>query len=67
MRNKTGISVFILLVLGLHAIPVLFYQGDRQTRWPFLAWAMYESPFPRPDGRHNRKLFATSAGGNIRK
>ena len=46
MQTRTRISLFILLILGLHAIPVLWYQGERQTRWPFLAWAMYARSFP---------------------
>lgn len=47
MRNsKLWISTLILLVLGLHALPVISYQGHRQTRWPFLAWAMYARSYP---------------------
>jgi hypothetical protein len=43
---KTRISLFLLLVLGLHALPVLSYQGARQTRWPILTWAMYARSYP---------------------
>jgi hypothetical protein len=43
---KTRVSAFLLVVLGLHALPVLSYQGVRQTRWPFLAWAMYARSYP---------------------
>ncbi len=64
MRNKTAISLFILLVLALHAVPVLSYQGVRQTRWPFLAWAMYAKSYPPgPIVAAIRKVFATSALG----
>ena len=45
-RPKVFISLLILLVIGLHALPVLSYQGNRQTRWPFLAWAMYAKSLP---------------------
>jgi hypothetical protein len=45
-KSKVWISIVILLILGLHALPVLSYQGHRQTRWPFLAWAMYAKSFP---------------------
>jgi hypothetical protein len=64
MQAKTRISLFILLILGLHAIPVLWYQGERQTRWPFLAWAMYARSFPPgPIDMTTRRLVATFASG----
>ena len=64
MSNKTWISLFILLVLALHAVPVLSYQGVRQTRWPFLAWAMYAKSYPPgPVIVTMRKIVGTSAGG----
>lgn len=64
MRSKTWISVLILLVLGLHAVPVLSYQGARQTRWPFLAWAMYARSYPPgPIVVTMRRMMATSASG----
>ncbi len=64
MQSKTRISLFILLILGLHAIPVLSYQGEHQTRWPFLAWAMYARSFPPgPIDMTTRRLVATSASG----
>jgi hypothetical protein len=64
MQLKTRISLLILLVLGLHAVPVLYYQGERQTRWPFLAWAMYARSFPAgPITVATTRLIATSASG----
>ena len=65
MRNsKLWISALILLVLGLHAIPVISYQGHRQTRWPFLAWAMYARSFPPgPIQTLDRTLLGRTAGG----
>ena len=65
MQLKTRISLFILLIIGLHAVPVVFYQGERQTRWPFLAWAMYSQSYPagpitvakRPKVRVPRDLY----------
>jgi hypothetical protein len=44
--RKLAISIVILLIIGLHAVPVLSYQGHRQTRWPILAWAMYARALP---------------------
>jgi hypothetical protein len=43
---RTWISLAILTVIALHAVPVLSYQGYRQTRWPILAWAMYAKSYP---------------------
>lgn len=64
MHTKTRISLFILLILGLHAIPALWYQGERQTRWPFLAWAMYARSFPPGTiDMTTRRLVATFASG----
>jgi hypothetical protein len=54
----------ILLVLGLHAVPVLSYQGMRQTRWPFLTWAMYAKSYrPGPIQTMNRFLVGTTLQG----
>lgn len=39
--RKLAISLGIVLIIGLHAVPVLFYKGHSQTGWPILAWAMY--------------------------
>ena len=67
MRSKANVTIFILLILGLHATPVLFYQGVRQTRWPFLLWAMYaESYPPGPIEVLRRRLIAISSGGTSR-
>jgi hypothetical protein len=65
MRNpKVWISGLILLVLGLHALPVISYQGLRQTRWPFLTWAMYAKSFPPgPIETMDRSLIGTTASG----
>jgi hypothetical protein len=43
---KTWISLAILTVIALHAVPILSYQGYRQNRWPILAWAMYAKSYP---------------------
>ncbi|HKT58923.1 MAG TPA: hypothetical protein VJQ46_02665 [Gemmatimonadales bacterium] len=67
MRSKASITVFILLILGLHAVPVLAYQGLRQTRWPFLMWAMYAQSYPPgPIEAMRRELVAISSRGTIR-
>jgi hypothetical protein len=43
---------------------VLFYQGVRQTRWPFLLWAMYAQSTPAgPIQAMTRRLYAVAPGG----
>ena len=64
MTAKTRVSAFLIVVLGLHALPVLSYQGLRQTRWPFLAWAMYARSYPPgPIEADLRELVAVSPDG----
>lgn len=65
MRStKTWVSLLILLVIGLHAVPVLSYQGYRQTRWPFMAWAMYAaSQPPGPIQTTNRRIVGLTTTG----
>ena len=63
-RSKTWVSLFVLLVLGLHALPVVSFQGARQTRWPFLAWAMYARSYPAgPVQAKKRSLVGTTMSG----
>jgi hypothetical protein len=63
--KKPWVSVLIVLVVGLHALPVLSYQGYRQTRWPFLAWAMYAASIPPgPITTMQRHLIAVTASGD---
>ena len=40
-RYKVLVSIAILLVILLHALPVL-HRGLRKRVWPFLDWAMYK-------------------------
>lgn len=42
---KIWISTVILLVIGLHAVPVL-HAGLRKRIWPILDWAMYKDASP---------------------
>jgi hypothetical protein len=64
-RPKVWISLLMLLVIGLHALPVLSWQGHRQTRWPILSWAMYAKSYPAgPVETFNRWVVAVSAQGN---
>jgi len=63
---RIWISVFILLVLGLHALPIISYEGHRQTRWPFMAWAMYAKAHPPgPIQTRDRFLHGITAEGRL--
>jgi len=63
-QPKHRISLLIVLVLGLHALPVLSYEGYRQTRWPFLTWAMYARSYPPgPIQVMVRRLIARTTSG----
>ena len=63
-QSKLWVSLLILLVIGLHALPVLSYQGVGQTRWPFLVWAMYAKSFPPgPVQTRKRGLIGETASG----
>jgi hypothetical protein len=62
---KTWISLAILSVIALHALPVLSYQGYRQTRWPILAWAMYARSYPAgPVQTESRELVGVTRSGS---
>jgi len=62
-RYKTLISIVILLVIGLHAVPVL-YRSERGTLWPFMQWAMYKnSRKAGPIDVHQRRILAITADG----
>jgi len=62
-RRKTLVSIVILLVIGLHAVPVL-YRSERGTLWPFMQWAMYKNSLPPgPIDAHQRRILAITADG----
>jgi hypothetical protein len=63
---KLYISIAILLVIGLHALPVLQeLRGTRQTFWPVMAWGMYrQSHDPkRPIQASLNRIIAFTAAG----
>jgi hypothetical protein len=62
-QRKTLVSIVILLVIGLHAVPVL-YRSERGTLWPFMQWAMYKnSRKAGPIDTRQRRILAISATG----
>ena len=62
--QKVLVSLLILLVVGLHAIPVMFRNGRTQSSWPFLMWSMYkDSRAAGPiEARETRIIGLTSTG-----
>jgi hypothetical protein len=44
-QRKTLISIAILLIIGLHAVPIL-YRARKKTLWPILEWTMYNDSRP---------------------
>lgn len=62
-QRKTLSSIVILLVIGLHAVPVL-YRSERGRLWPFMQWAMYKnSRKPGPIDVHQRRILAITSKG----
>jgi hypothetical protein len=62
-RHRVLISTVIVLVIGLHAVPVLF-RAERGTLWPFMQWAMYKSSSPPgPVQTQTRRIIATTTEG----
>jgi hypothetical protein len=62
-RRKTLISAVIALVIGLHAVPVL-YRSERGTLWPFMQWSMYKNSRPAgPVDTRQRRILATTSRG----
>ena len=64
LQSKTFASIFILLAIGLHAVPVLLDRGQRQIAWPFLVWSMYKDARPAgPITGWKTRVTATTSSG----
>ncbi|HEY8197639.1 MAG TPA: hypothetical protein VIG04_11695 [Gemmatimonadales bacterium] len=62
-QSKVWISIGILVVIGLHAVPVLS-AGLRKQMWPFLDWGMYkDSRAPGPIQVKKKRIFAVTQTG----
>ena len=44
--SKAWVSLWIVLAVGLHAVPIVLRQRQNQTTWPWLTWAMYKDSRP---------------------
>ena len=65
MRNsKAWVSLWIVLAVGLHAVPIALRQRQNQTTWPWLTWAMYKDSRPAGPivGERRRLSGVTEAG-----
>jgi hypothetical protein len=62
-QPKLWVSIFIVVVVVLHAVPVLS-AGLRKRVWPFLDWAMYkDSREPGPIMTKKRRVIGVTMKG----
>ena len=62
--SKVWVSVWILLAVSLHAVPVLLRERPNPTTWPWLTWAMYKDSRPAgPIMAERRRLSAVTESG----
>jgi len=61
---KTWTSLWIALVVCLHAVPVALRERPNPTTWPWLPWAMYKDSRPAgPIVAERRRLSAVTQSG----
>ena len=62
-RRKALASAVIVLVIALHAVP-LVVSAERGTLWPFMVYAMYKHSRPTgPVEVNQRRILAVTASG----
>ena len=62
-RRKALASAVIVLVIGLHAVPVIV-SAERGTLWPFMVYAMYKHSRPAgPVEVNQRAIVGVTASG----
>jgi len=62
-RRKALVSAVIVLVIALHAVP-LVVSAERGTLWPFMVYAMYKHSRPTgPVEVNQRRILAVTASG----
>jgi hypothetical protein len=62
-RRKALASAVIVLVIALHAVP-LVVPAERGTLWPFMVYAMYKHSRPAgPVEVNQRRILAVTASG----
>ncbi|HKU63282.1 MAG TPA: hypothetical protein VJQ44_18925 [Gemmatimonadales bacterium] len=68
MRSpKAWVSLWIVLAVTLHAVPIALRQRQNQTTWPWLTWAMYKDSRPAGpiEGERRRLSGLTQAGHQV--
>jgi hypothetical protein len=67
MRNpKAWVSLWIVLAVSLHAVPVVLRERPNPTTWPWLPWAMYKESRPAgPIVAERRRLSAVTGAGRL--
>jgi hypothetical protein len=64
---RLAVSLAILLILALHALPVLQREQWRR-QWPFLKWAMYKSAkAPGPIALDTWRIIGITAAGGTQE
>jgi len=63
-QSKVWISIFIILLIALHSVPVLS-ASLRKRMWPILDWAMYkDSRGPGPIDAKKKRVIGVTANGS---
>lgn len=62
--SKAWVSLWIVLAVGLHAVPIALRERQNQTTWPWLTWAMYKDSRPAgPIVGERRRLSGITESG----
>lgn len=63
--GRRNVSLFILVILGLQAVPVMReWTGARETLWPFLSWGMFRHASGPPVQAERLRMFASTGEGS---
>ena len=64
-HGHRNVSLFILVILGLQAVPVMReWTGARETLWPFLSWGMFRHSSGPPVKAEGLRIFASTREGS---
>ena len=65
--SKAWVSLWIVLAVGLHAVPIALRQRQNETTWPWLTWAMYKDSRPAGPivGERRRLSGVTETGRRV--
>jgi hypothetical protein len=61
-RRKALVSAVIVLVIGLHGIPMVL-SAERGTLWPFMVYVMYKNSRDAPVQVNQRRILAVTVSG----